>query len=89
MALEIFLPCNAQGKPKVCSSDWGWEETVLGPTLLQSSKYRLLAGNMGLILPGKRELERGRSPSPRSESRRGAVLHLSHPRSFANGAELD
>lgn len=49
---------------------------VLGPTLFQSSKYRLLAGNMGLILPGKRELERGQSPSPGSESRRGAVLTI-------------
>lgn len=49
---------------------------VLGPTLFQSSKYRLLAGNMGLILPDKRELERGWSPSPHCESRRGKVLTI-------------
>lgn len=32
---------------------------ILGPTLFQTPKYRLLAGNMGLILPGKRGHERG------------------------------
>lgn len=34
---NLFFPAMLRGKTRVCSSDWRWEEMVLGPTLFQTS----------------------------------------------------